>query len=211
MTAKTPTTSQAPTAEGLALWDAITSGAFAKAAKQQKKHSRRNKQPNAAHTSVMGELQHLLREAASTPWRPISVTLPVVVTTCSCGASYRTPSGDLLTTFKHKRNGSTHSIANHPSRFNPNLPRQIKEIHTTTTWCEHCFSLRPPATIETQGDLFSESHPPYSHPLAVPIDISVTAPVPYRDQHITPVVTVTNVPQKCKHCTIPVASKTPQK
>jgi len=197
---KTPTTSSAsaPTPEGAALWDAITSGAFAKAAKAKRK--KRSKA--SPHASVMSELQLLLKESASTPWDPISLTLTVSVTTCRCGTVHRTPSSSILTTFRHKRNGTTQSIANHPSRFNTKLPRDIKEIHTKINFCQHCFQRRA-TPAETQGDLFVETNPPFPLPLAVPVDISTIQPPPYRSQSITPVITLTQLPQKCKHCTIP--------
>ena len=80
-----------------------------------------------------------------------AVVLPRLVCTCTaCGSQFHFPGGDPLVRFRSDRDASwVQERAEHPSLLNPQLPRVIREIHSTVGICENCYN--PGPVVETQG------------------------------------------------------------
>jgi len=165
------------------LWNSIIDGSFAKGIKKATAIKRSHKRGSTdAARAVLNELGLIARSLKKSPWRPVAIVLPLIHTTCRCGSVHTQASSTPLVRFLHK-NGSIEETANHPSRFNANLPHLYRDIYTSSEYCTSCFtavSERPPSPYRNaQMDLFTifDAHRPFSHPLAIAVD-STNAVVP---------------------------------
>lgn len=184
--------------EADALWDVLCSPAPLPSPKPMRSKASSRKAKKKAASDIFTELGRLTQSVVSSPWRAIELVLPVIRYTCSCGASFSSPSPKPLVRFIHKTNGSLTEKSNHPTRFNTSLPRTLRYTNISVEGCQHCFSSPSPSP---QMDLFSSTeHAPYEHSLAVPVDASPSLiPHRYRMQEVYITRTVTETKPQPSH------------
>ena len=150
-----------------ALWNSVINGTLQKPL--QSRAASRAK--NTTYLQVMSQLGRLSQQTVSSPWRAIALILPIHEHQCSCGHTYRSPAGEQpLVRFIHKKTGALHEASNHPVRFNPHLPREIRILPRKVPHCHQCFLSRS-SDSPVQLDLFADfdNWKPFQHQLAIPV------------------------------------------
>lgn len=126
------------------LLSGLDSGKLAKAASSQTRPKK------AQLLSSENEREALIAQAAErhrqtqekiSPWLPECVVLYTQEVLCThCQSTFRYPAANsLLIRFRHRRNGSSWEVANHPSQLNPALPREQQTLYSRVHACENCF------------------------------------------------------------------------
>lgn len=196
---------KAPTPQGEALWTALTEAAN-KA--PRKKRGKNRVRKDAAFKRVMEELR-LIAADVSTPWHPVAVVLPVHHIRCKCGSLHRVVTSAPLVRFQHERTHALEERADHASRYNPSLPRELRPVDLTVDHCEHCFESTSADDEQIQLDLFADINVPRDR---IPVPVT-TAPVPPPCRPQVKVETITrivHVPQSAHYFPLTVYTGEPK-
>lgn len=132
------------------LLSGLDSGKVARAAasgSRPKKSDLLNSENQREALIAQAAQRHRETQQKISPWLPECVVLYTQEVLCThCGSQFRYPAANsLLIRFRHRKNGSTWEVANHPSQLNPTLSREARTLHSRVHACEHCF--RQPSVL----------------------------------------------------------------
>jgi len=74
-------------------------------------------------------------------WIAEGTVIVIQETSCACGATFRAPAApQVLVHFRNKKSNTIWEIAEHPARFNKNLPKMpSKVLYNSVEVCEKCW------------------------------------------------------------------------